>query len=806
MGDTMDTSKKIFQEEKEKLEEIMQEVELKKSFNKSMLKLYEEDDIQDNWEEQLERQTLIKENKKLDEISNNAYHARMDIRYEGDDSDTVIYIGNKNFDIDNEPIIISWAAPIASVFNQFNIGKFNKKIQDKKRDFVIEGDINVKRRIEIKNGELLNVTSLGSITEEIQENIRLVNKIESSKTDKLGSIVTTIQREQDEIIRQPIGRCILVQGCAGSGKSSVAYHRLAQLIYNNDLGEDEVLVIAPNKIFMNYTQDLMLELGGDFKVEQVTFVEFANKLLGDDFKYFKSKPRKGEDDINILITSEKYKRIIDLFVEYIDENLIPKNDIIIEGHKLIDYREVKDIWDNKFKGYKINNKIERFCKYLEEVIIEKSKQFMLNAEMEYKNNLNEISKILTSVIQINELTKLQKEEWEIRQKRLNKTLSFVRGKYISSIKHLDLMETYCELVMDKELIYKINEGILSDEEIDILFTRSNTMEYTYVDSIVALYLYCKMNDVVTSYRHIVIDECQDLSPIEVSIIESLTKSFTLTGDFNQRVNLYKSTSSYDYIVNLFNQYTYFDTYYLNKSFRNTNQITTLANTIMRDYFINKNFIPESFNRDGDKCQLKIFKNAKEKYKELARLVKNDIPEGKTIGILLKNEIECTGIYCNLKSILNEKIKLILEENEKLINGINIIPVKLSKGIEFDHVIIADLEQYENTEEDIRLLYIAITRALNKVTLLSSKQKYILDNMSLEDCTEISMVKTISDSDLMFRNTIKDIIVEAFGEMPKNLEEQIDSIEDSASLTEIMYNINDCYSMDDVGILMQKYAS
>lgn len=797
MGDNMDTSKKIFQEEKEKLYKIKQEVELKKSFNTTMLKLYEEDNLQENWVDQLEKQTIIKENNKLADISNNAYHARMDIRYDGDDSDTVIYIGNKDFDIDNEPVIISWAAPIASVFNKFSIGEFNENIHDKKRDFIIKGHINLKRRIEIENGELIRVTPLGNINDGIDESIRLVDKIATSKTDKLGSIVTTIQREQDEIVRQPIGKCILVQGCAGSGKSSVAYHRLAQLIYNNNLGEEEVLVIAPNKIFMNYTQSLMMELGGNFNVQQVTFIEFANKFLGDDFKYFDYKPRKGEEENNILITSERYKIIIDRFIEYLDENLIPKNDIIIEGYKLIDYSEVKDIWDNKFKGYKINNKIKRFTKYLEEIIMQKSYQYILDAEKDYKNNLEMIGKVLTNPVQINELVKLQKEEWEIKRKRLSKMFSYVRGKYISSIKHFDLMETYCELVMNKELIVKINQDIFSNEEIDSMFTRSNNMEYTHVDAIVALYLYSKMNDIDTSYRHIVVDECQDLSPIEVAIIESLTRSFTLTGDFNQRVNLYKTTSSYDYIVNLFSQYTYFHTYYLNKSFRNTNQITALANAVMKDYFISKDFMPESFNRDGDKCELNLFKNTKEKYKGIANLIQSGITEGKTIGIILKSESECTEVYYNLRSEIKDGIQLILEEDEKLIEGINVIPVKLSKGIEFDHAIIADLEQYENTDEDIRLLYIAITRALNKVTLVSSKKEHLLQNINLEDYIEVNGYKTISDDDLMFRDTIKEIIAESFGEIPQNIVNDIESIDDTFKLTELMSMISECYSIKDV---------
>lgn len=799
----MDTSKKIFQEEKENLNEIKRILELKKTFNTNMLKLYEGDISQYSRVDELERQNLIKDNNNLTVISNNPYHARMDIRYAGDDTDSQIYIGNKDLIIDNEPMIISWAAPVASVFNKFSIGKFKEKIHDKKRNLIIEGDINLKRRIEIENGELIKVISLGNINDETDEDIRLVEKIGDSKTDKLGSIVTTIQREQDEIVRQPIGKCVLVQGCAGSGKSSVAYHRLAQLIYNNELGEEEVLVIAPNRIFMNYTQNIMLELGGNFNVEQVTFVEFAKKLLGDDFKYFDSKPRKGEENINILITSDRYKRVIDKFIEYLDEILIPKDDIIIEGYKLVDYSEVKEIWDNKFKGYKINNKIEKFNRYIEEIILQKSYQYIIEEEKKYKNNLEVLGKVLTNQIQINELTKLQKEEWEIRQKRLSKTFSYVRGKYISSIKHLDIMETYCELVMDKELIVKISEGIFSDEEINIIFTRPNNVEYTHVDAIVALYLYCKMNDVDSSYRHIVIDECQDLSPIEVSIIESLTKSFTLTGDFNQRVNLYKTTTSYDYIVNLFNKYTYFNTYYLNKSFRNTNQITTLANTVMKEHFISKDFIPESFNRDGDKCELNIFKNIREKYKGIAKLILNGIPEGKTIGIILKNESDCIEVYYSLRSEIKEKIQLIIEGDEKLIDGINIIPVKLSKGIEFDHAIIADLDQYENTAEDIRLLYIAITRALNKVTLLSSKKEHLFENMNLKNCIEINSYKTISDEDLMFRETIKEIIVASFGEMPNSLKEAIESIDDGEKLTEVMIGINDCYSMDDIEAIIRE---
>lgn len=736
--------------------------------------------------------TAIKYKNKLLKIKENQYFGRLDLKYE-DDEDNVenIYIGKRDLIINNIPYIVSWASPIANVYHKYGIGSFeHKESSSNGRELMIAGEVLEKRKIVIKSNEIKDVIRIGNSNSN-EDEVYIKNKINGSDTSKLGEIIDTIQEEQNEIIRQPIERCILVQGCAGSGKSSVVFHRLAYLVYNYNLGENDILVIGPNDIMKGYTKNLFVELGNDFVVNQLTMMQLSEKVLGENFKLFDSYPEIKDEDINVIKTGINFKNLIDNYINYLTDNFISDKDVIVDEFLFIDKNEMRNIWNIQFKGYKINERIPKFKKYIEKNLKNKIKEYISRVEKQYENNIENLKEIISTKMQYNELRKISIEELELRKSRITKTCTFALNKYLKNIKPIDVVESYYELLRSKDLIDKLAEDVMTIGEIDILQANRKNIKLNHIDSIAAMYFFTQIENLKSNYRHIAVDECQDMSYIEISIIESLTKSFTLVGDFNQKVNINKEVVNMDEINEMFNKYTYYDTFYLNKSFRNSKSITDLANDVMGECFINSKYKPIAFNRETEKPIVYKHNSTNGVINTIVKNIKKYIGENdkNNIAIILKDEIEASKFM----KVLTEKhnisnINLIDNEQMSYKPGITVLSARLSKGLEFDYVLIPDIDLYTSNEGDRRLLYIAITRALHKVELFTVGGECIIQNINEKLYTK----KEKSSNDKMLINLktiIEQAIVEESGKMPEDIKERLDEIDDIQILTEIIKGIS-----------------
>ena len=293
----MDIKKKLIEEESKILEDKINLMKNQLVKNDNVIKEYSLQDINTyNKIDESEYFKIIVQQKNLESALDNPYFGRLDIEYKDDNEKETVYIGRRRVDIGDDIIIYSWAAPIADIYQEYNSGEYKRKYIDKNsgKEIFLEGNILEKRKISISKSEVIDVYSYTNITEKDEEEF-VRDKIENSKTDKLGVIIETVQKEQNRIIRLPIEKNIIVQGCARSGKSSVAFHRLAYLAYNYNLKDNELLVISPNKIFQGYTSNILMELVADFNVQQYNFKEFAEVIL----------KRKIEN--NIINNDEIYK-------------------------------------------------------------------------------------------------------------------------------------------------------------------------------------------------------------------------------------------------------------------------------------------------------------------------------------------------------------------------------------------------------------------------------------------------------------------------------------------------------------------
>lgn len=739
--------------------------------------------------DEADRKNAVKESKKLKEIRDNPYFGRMDLIYSGEKEIQEIYIGKQDLIIDNEAKIISWAAPIADVFNS-GLGNFEKTLEDNKSK--VSGKKVLKRKIIINHGELKDVISEGENNYKEKEEEYIKRKIKNSSTNKLNDILETIQEDQNNIIRQPINKSILIQGCAGSGKSSVAYHRIAQLIYNNKLKSDQVMVIGPNKLFMNYTKTITTDLGMNFNVRQITFLQFTEEILKDNFKYFKSSIVSNNLELDILKTSIKYKNFLDKFIEYLAEKAIIKPDISLSGYELTSSAELEDIWNNRLNGYKINTRIKKFKQYIESKLKDKKVKLLDLIEKEYELDEETLSQYCKSkTILEKQLIRLRQEK-VIRKERFSSQFDLIVNEYLKSIKELDTLEMYLELLTNSNLIEKLGQDIFTIGELDLLMETKLQNEFSYKESIPIMYLHIQLNDLNTSYRHIVVDECQDLSVLELIIIEELTKSFTFAGDFNQRIVYDRDNITQDCIKDLFKNHTFFEIYTLNKSFRNSKSITNYSNEIIKSA---KN-LPIAFNRDTCKPMLVKFNNDNNKINYIKDYLNDRENDNKSIAIIFKDKNKCKEYHkLILQEFNDEEIGLIIDGNTGLDKRVNIITAPLSKGLEFKAVIVGDAEVY-NGEQDGNLLYVQCTRALDELI--------ILYNYTLPD------VLNVIDSNLyehkQYRNEeeinhlricILSMLSMNIREPREEIEKVINSINDPKKLAAIVGDYYNIKKLDDL---------
>ena len=799
---SVDIKKKLIEEESKILDGKINLMKNELCKNDNIIKSYPLQDI--NTYQKIDKSEYFKainQQKNLEGALDNPYFGRLDIEYKEDNEKETIYIGRRRVDIGDDVIVYSWAAPIADIYQEYNSGEYKRKCEDKDsgKEIILEGNILGKRKISIKKGKVTDVYSYNTIIEDDEEEF-VRDKIENSKTDKLGVIIETVQKDQNKIIRLPIEKNIIVQGCAGSGKSSVAFHRLAYLVYNYNLKDNELLVISPNKIFQGYTSNILMELGSDFNIQQYTFKEFAEVVLKRKIENNIINNDETYKEQSILKTSKRFKLVLDNYINYLEDNFIPKDNIVIDDFRLIDSNEVNSIWRNQFGTYKINDRIDKFKVYLENYLKDRLEQYIKSVEKSYISNMNILTKYNKSPVIYNEILKLTREEQEIRIKRLKKQFTAIINGYISNFKKIDVVEKYKDLLRDKDLLNSMSKLIIYKTKIDIITSNITNNIINDIDCIPIMYLYYKINENKNKYRHIVIDECQDLSYIEIAVIEGLTQSFSLVWDFNQRININKCTVSLEEINDMFKKYTFFESYCLNKSFRNSMSITNYSNAILGEYFINKESIPVAFNRETDKPKVysKIGRN--QTIKAIAENINSKSSENKNIAVILKTEASAKKYYTELSKVLNNKsINLIDNEYCKYKKGINVLSASLSKGLEFDYVIIVNANEFENNEEDRRLLYIAATRALHELEIYTESKECFITSID-KNLWESKFRLSIDPINEALRITIIKTLTDGFGKLPQ---EYIDYVYNMDSLSELSRFVSKLEGVEDIDKLFKQ---
>ena len=634
----------------------------------------------------------------------NPYFGRMDFKENGKDIENV-YIGRRSIYEDGKMLSYDWRSPIASMYYDYSIGNAEYEYNGKKT----KGDILKKRQIVIKDGTLVNVDEQDTLTDDKI----LLSYLNANADSRLKSIVATIQREQNKIIRNPINNNYIVQGVAGSGKTTVALHRIAYLLYNEakNVNETEFMILGPNKYFLNYISELLPDLDIN-SVSQSTFDQIVLDKIDSKVKL----ESQNETLQNVLLnkinsdsisfkSSLEYLSMIKEFIKYYVGNHL-KEPITYEEIELCSVEELKYILDDSYRvnssyGQKISNTIKQLIKKVKD----KSGDLVHENWQKYREEYMSLPKDHPRRKEIIEITsEIEKNIKSGCSKQIKEYFKFANvnclNLYTAFIENLD------KFIPDKDVeeikkytLEKLKKKKIGHEDLAPLL---------YINYLL------KGISVYNEFSHLVIDEGQDLSLAEYYVLKLLFPKckFDIFGDLNQSIYSYQGINSWEELNNIiFNSNS--QLLELNKGYRTTAQIADGSNYILDELGRQSS---DCVARNGEEITVSKSDNLE---KDLLKQVEQFLDKKyKTIAIICKDAVETDLVHKKLTK-LGLNIHKISEADLTYNGGLCIMPSYLSKGLEFDAVIIYDANDKKYNNEsviDMKLLYVAITRALHELNI------------------------------------------------------------------------------------------
>ncbi len=645
---------------------------------------------------------------KLVKLEKSPYFARVDFAEMGMSEFEKIYIGIGSV-VDEEThelLVFDWRAPISSIYYDFTPGPARYMTPEG----IIEGEMSLKRQYMIKNGHLENMFDTGiQIGDEM-----LQIMLAKSAQEKMSSIVMTIQQEQNRIIRDDQHRILIVQGAAGSGKTSVALQRVAYLLYKyrNSLGSDNMVLFSPNSLFNDYVSNVLPELG-EANLLQTTFQEHLDRVLGknwiiedayDQLEYLLEGTAK-EQEVSARIhgiewkTSLAFMDVLNHYLEKLKSEGMLFRPFILRDKILISSEQLSQLFYDEFS---VDSSIHRR--------IEKMKDWIYNQLKSLEERLfrNRFRKMLQSPKYLGSDGEMKAESRALAKKafaplfQMAKKLQFVNilGMYHQLFREWNRMENdavdfpcHMEEIAQYTSDQLAKGNILYEDTTPFVYFQAWFKGWSYVNQI----------------KQVVIDEAQDYSPFQLAYIRKQfpRARFTILGDLNQGI-YHANVQSYRMMGQMF-QEDDVDVIRMAKSYRSTSEIIEFTKRILLD--------PEPIEpigRSGEYPWLEQVSKADQLPLAVAKGVHQLMEKGtESLAIICKTARETEQAYAALKDILNIEVHLITKDSFSFVSGVVVIPSYLAKGLEFDGVIVynAGKEVYYQDSER-KLLYTACTRALH----------------------------------------------------------------------------------------------
>jgi len=610
----------------------------------------------------------VENRKRLIRLKDTAFFGRIDFLENDKEIIKNIYVGVHNFQ-DTEGknnLVIDWRAPISSLFYDFELGESFYKIIDGK----IEGNISLKRQFKIRNGvmEYMLDTDI-TIHDEV-----LQKELGQASSSKMKNIVATIQKEQNAIIRNEEARHLIIQGVAGSGKTSIALHRIAFLLYRfkETITSEDILIISPNKVFASYISNVLPELGEE-SVAETSVEEVADELLDYQIKFqsfFEQVSELLEKNDQKLIERIEFKssreliKKIDEYHVWLQNDGFEIKDIYVKA-KLVPAWFIKE----SFERYNRMPLLKRFNEVVREIVENIYRYYKI--EIQYRDRTE-----------------------------LHTTIRKMFPSYNPRV----LYKKFYEWIGRPELL-KLKKG----------------STYEWSDVYAFIYLKIKLEGIKENkkVKHLVIDEMQDYSVVQYQVLRKLYScKKTILGDINQSVNPF-SSSSLQTIEKIFPGAT---TMTMLKSYRSTYEITQFTKRVSRNIKV------EPLERHGKEPLVISCKNKDAELEEIKRLITDfNTNTFNSLGIITKTQKQADTLFESLSTLF--QINLLNAVSVSFGSGIVITTAHLAKGLEFDQVIVPYCtDKNYSSAPDQQMLYVACTRTMHELYVIhtGNPSKFVLE--------------------------------------------------------------------------------
>jgi DNA helicase-2/ATP-dependent DNA helicase PcrA len=648
--------------------------------------------------------------KVLEKASSNPYFARIDFKAITDSDFKEIYIGRNGISKDGKVLITDWRAPISSLYYDSSTGKTSYKSPTGD----VLGEVALKRQYDIENGKLIEYFDVDLVSSD-----NLLQKYLNANNDsRLKSIVATIQSEQNDIIRRPIDENVIIQGVAGSGKTTVALHKIAYLVYNyiNSVKQSQYLVIGPNPVFIKYIKTVLpdLDVSG---VSQLTFEQFAKDYIGEEIEINPSNKKISasiagkSNDIDKFKSSMLYKNMLENFFELYLKGIVSKplklNDFVVltEEEMAPIFARALEEQHATLQG-RVDATIERLIDYVKNNV-----DSILTRYNEYENNLFKNA----SLEERESLRKkFIKERIEI-QKNCSATIRKYFAKAVLS--PIKLYRLFISMLDDFNIYgyKKINEL----KKTTMVNIKGNKYDFEDLAALLYLKLRTEPNRQYSNIKHTVIDEAQDLGIFNFYVLKKClpTSTFSIFGDLAQSIYDYRGIDNWDEVNSLiFNNKANIVNF--NKSYRTTASIMNVADAISESINLGKS---DLVVRQGLPVSFDEASTSNELVEQIANKIKEYKEKGyKTIAVISKTDLLSRYINDDLRE-LGIVIPNVTEKDDVSLDEFSVCTIsnQLAKGLEFDAVILNNVNDkiYScDSTLDMKLLYVAVTRALHELDI------------------------------------------------------------------------------------------
>ncbi|MDR0396028.1 MAG: UvrD-helicase domain-containing protein [Oscillospiraceae bacterium] len=636
-----------------------------------------------------------------------------------------------------EQIVVDWRAPVANLYYSGQVGpmKYDAPGIGDGDITVIEGELTLKRQFGIQDGKLISIFDTGIAGSDAY----LQSVLGEARGDRLREVVTSLQAEQNEVIRSPLDKCLIVQGAAGAGKTTIALHRVAYLLYahRQRLQPKHVLILAPNPMFLNYIAAVLPDLGVE-QVAQTTFDEFACALLGKKapamvYPHETDDPLALEQEMDKWVEkslsfhgSTRFAELLQIYMDYLEPRVLPRMDVLFGPATLYTYERLQEIFLTELSPFPLSRRLDEIEKYIKKQLKPALERVREVLDETCAQRAAKLSMMMPDCPERQEMMRklyASRDQRLMEAKERSKTFwKTLRASwpvldpiavYSDFLKSHDLKDASDAYVMPMSYNERKMFAAISERTLPLL-----KQKRAYSADLAPLLAIERRVTGLPKFeaRHIVIDEAQDASPFQFWILREALghDSFTIVGDLNQGIRTRQGLRDWQTLQDkVFAKRAVMRG--LTVSYRNTIETMRLANHIASAFPIPGVELARPVPRRGPEPVFKELKPVDSLSVFIQPIVNQLRADGyHSIALVERTFARAKSLHETLPGSMNAR--LLDARKDAYDNGLVVVSAAHTKGLEFDAVIICDASEkwYQTDAYHARLLYVCVTRALHRL--------------------------------------------------------------------------------------------